>query len=1179
MNKLISICVLCLLATASVFSQTGNDVDRPNRDSRFIPASPTVTELGKYGMIPVSHYTGVPDISIPIYTLECGSLQLPITLTYHASGIKVDDIASWVGLGWSLNAGGVINANIIGKTDFTDIRVENIRNGNFSPTWDILNAITHANVDVNSDNWTDTQPDIFTYNFNGHSGQFVLDDGFGVHDLKGNKTIRIKANRLDTTFTITDENGTEFQFSTLEITKTTTYSLGYDNTHSFGCDDRLSPLGSEITGMVDYVVNLGTTGWFINKMISANKTDTISFFYENETTSYLTSPNAKLCQYVTGGNAGVMGVPASVSHIQNNTKRLKRIEANNGAKIVFYADNEREDLVGGKRLDRIILYYGNAGVRRWDFAYSYFESDFLHPRTNSQASQYAQFEFYKYNKRLRLSAFSENTTKNWKFHYFGDDAGEHKMPFRTSYAGKDHWGYFNSAVTADWQTRCYKYLFPKIDLPYKVKFFNVFGTTPRECIAEKEFNVPFVGVDKSPNAEYMQTYTLKSIEYPTGGYTEFQYEPHDYSRVGSDTLMAEKKQCGGLRIKEIKSYVASTSQPITKKYRYNMMSAGMLDSYPEISSGTYLTELQYIHLKTRLTRRIEICYPGGDSYSYTQKVCLPYRHPDDPDVFSSTTDITYDDILEFSSTPYTSLYSYGGDYIGYSYVTEEDNTGYTVYNFYSLFDAKNINDFSNDYVSEFAKKTYNSAQLFYSGTFPLYQPHPLFSYIYGGKCYGRGLLKNKYTFDKNNQLMFEERNNYLFVDEKKIYGMEFYRHPRVDIETNGFISNDGLIHGYLRFSYNKYFHQTGHAILTEKTIRTHDTSGLNWVQTKTEYDYNSYNQIKTQVTTSSDFKPIQEEYKYPSDFPVNPYSEMVTKNILAPVIENITTTDGKEVKRVKTEYVKNSVRTNNMILPDSISTIYLGVNSSNADILYDLYDPKGSVRQYTTLDGISTTLLWGYKHNYPIAEIKNATFSQVTAFMSENQIDRIANDWLPSNTDWAVINDLRVSLPNAQVTSFTYDPLVGIMTITDPRGIKTEYEYDELLRLISVRHDGKIVNEYDYNYNADYISTFDFDYTDTYNEEEPHITGSSLYMLTPQTKECILTLTKHGNVGTIYLQQNQPSELDIYAFPAGQDITWKVKANVTSFPTNPAKKEIRFLNGSNLTYSHTIYLYDTAIQN
>src|SRR5437588_6721652 len=69
----------------------------------YVPASPTAFHFLKYDQMPVSEYTGIPNIAIPIYQISEDGLSIPINLTYHAGGIRVNQEASWVGLGWDLN--------------------------------------------------------------------------------------------------------------------------------------------------------------------------------------------------------------------------------------------------------------------------------------------------------------------------------------------------------------------------------------------------------------------------------------------------------------------------------------------------------------------------------------------------------------------------------------------------------------------------------------------------------------------------------------------------------------------------------------------------------------------------------------------------------------------------------------------------------------------------------------------------------------------------------------------------------------------------------------------------------------------------------------------------------------------------------------------------------------------
>ena len=74
-----------------------------------IHPSPQSAAYARYGEYPVDYSTGVPKVEIPLYTIDTGDYQLPLTLSYHASGIKVTDVSTPVGLGWVLNAGGVIS--------------------------------------------------------------------------------------------------------------------------------------------------------------------------------------------------------------------------------------------------------------------------------------------------------------------------------------------------------------------------------------------------------------------------------------------------------------------------------------------------------------------------------------------------------------------------------------------------------------------------------------------------------------------------------------------------------------------------------------------------------------------------------------------------------------------------------------------------------------------------------------------------------------------------------------------------------------------------------------------------------------------------------------------------------------------------------------------------------------
>ncbi|MEQ9229820.1 MAG: hypothetical protein RIF46_04000, partial [Cyclobacteriaceae bacterium] len=67
--------------------------------------------------VPVNAYNGVASVSVPLYTIDAGSGQIPISLQYNTGGIRVSEEASSVGLGWNLIAGGSITRVMRGESD------------------------------------------------------------------------------------------------------------------------------------------------------------------------------------------------------------------------------------------------------------------------------------------------------------------------------------------------------------------------------------------------------------------------------------------------------------------------------------------------------------------------------------------------------------------------------------------------------------------------------------------------------------------------------------------------------------------------------------------------------------------------------------------------------------------------------------------------------------------------------------------------------------------------------------------------------------------------------------------------------------------------------------------------------------------------------------------------------
>ena len=113
---------------------------------------------------------------------------------------------------------------------------------------------------------------------------------------------------------------------------------------------------------------------------------------------------------------------------------------------------------------------------------------------------------------------------------------------------------------------------------------------------------------------------------------------------------------------------------------------------------------------------------------------------------------------------------------------------------------------------------------------------------------------------------------------------------------------------------------------------------------------------------------------------------------------------------------------------------------------------------------MATTYLWGYNYQHPIAKIEGTTYSEVTGKISETNLNTIAAKVQPATADFAIIDSLRIKLPQALVTTHTYKPLVGMLTMTDPRGVITKYDYDSFWRLSKVTKAGRVIESFEYNY-------------------------------------------------------------------------------------------------------------------
>jgi PKD domain len=458
-----------------------------------IPPSPDAAALGKYGEVPVGTYTGIPQISVPLYEIESGRLKHPISVSYHAGGVKVEDISSNIGLGWTLNAGGVITRTVVGLPD--DKR-------------DVGFLVNHINAKM--DNFSDfdlkqvvqgkldTQPDAYYFNFGNYSGKLILDKQGNCRSIP-HHNFKIKPalgplNSNDPSWEITAEDGTVYIFDERETTETEEISYTTKDL----------PKGVPDTFKKENYVS----SWYLTKIIPTQPGNEILFSYAaipyqynydaqlSQSSSYTYDEGSGECGFTVSG----CYVPCEPNYFSYHDSKIKirgrQLETISfkGGNIIFVQDRSRQDLIGAPRVMSVaITDYNGDLIKKYLFDNAtYFESGCTEAKC----------------KRLKLSSITEVGVNNVKKPPYLFEYNSERLPPRDSY-DTDHWGYYNKRRNAE-------------KIP---EFIDIYD--------ESEYNDYLPGANKRVDTQAAQAGVLTKIIYPTGGSTNFEYE---VNQVVSDKL-------------------------------------------------------------------------------------------------------------------------------------------------------------------------------------------------------------------------------------------------------------------------------------------------------------------------------------------------------------------------------------------------------------------------------------------------------------------------------------------------------------------------------------------------------------------------------------------------------------------------------------------------------------------
>jgi hypothetical protein len=252
----------------------------------------------------------------------------------------------------------------------------------------------------------------------------------------------------------------------------------------------------------------------------------------------------------------------------------------------------------------------------------------------------------------------------------------------------------------------------------------------------------------------------------------------------------------------------------------------------------------------------------------------------------------------------------------------------------------------------------------------------------------------------------------------------------------------------------------------------YSTTDRNGISQQTKYEYNSNNRLVNKITEYYPNTTIITNTKYVSDFSGQTFEKMKSRNLTGIPVEVITQKDGKIIGANKFEFDYNTLQRNR-----SFSATGSLLTTSNYSLYYEedytveKFDTRGNPLIIRKKDGSTNAYLWSYDSQYPVAEIRNATYTQVRDVLGgQTVIDNIAKSFILSNADKTKIDNLRTNagLVGSLVTTYTYKPFVGMLASTGPSGITTYYEYDSFNRLkrtyIKEGTTEKTVQTYDYHY-------------------------------------------------------------------------------------------------------------------
>lgn len=1011
--------VIVILFAIFLFAQS---ISPQNTDLPLvIGPSPETAQLQRYIQHSVDHSTGAVSLTIPIYEIKKGVIQLPISIGYYTTGRRHSDETGALGIGWSLNLGGIsLTRTVYGRADelIQTVRPETymsakelreLRNKGDHQNNDewllyrnkYFNAIAGMYTTTNDESmiWNiDSEYDIFKYSIPGYSGSFILGNDGDEAILLDNQPVKISMNENGVGyFTIIDDKGIKYGF-----------------------------VGGEYNEGV-------ATAWVIKEIVSADGQKIVFDYVQGSKNVYSSSERLQLIDN-RDINISKVGLTqpqyTTVSVSRYSYSRLKSIDYGFG-RIDFKTDSHRDannqhQAEGGKITDISIRNSLGNPVQKISFSYSKID-----------------------NLAEGLSAITkkdmmDNAVEKYIFRYFPSSD--------ITYFQKDYWGYVNNNKVNK--------LLPAFSV------WTDYGNGGENVIYGS------YSVIREPDLYSAKQGILSEIIYPTGGSERFEYESNKGIHLNNKLIG------GGVRLKcaTLKSS-ANSNDSIVKEYKYGPIEKEEHTGYGFMRMNPkeifYDGEETYHWILSRGVGSTED--PNRDNGDNGQiRFLAGYRQR----IFSSDYG---GEMALFSNMPI--FYSWVSEYINgqqrIDYLYEDKYRNFEYSRFGNL--PSGVTSKVKSIDSGLSISIYSDISYLWRANSPFTMTSKKFGYMFS--YWNKTNLLNKIEYVKSGNTFIpikKTKNYYKSIVLDTIQGLKINQYFHISgfnnrevVRKNLFVSTNLMDETY----YADYYITIGkdELIRTEEEVFSSDLSSS--TKTITEYYYNDRSMLTETKVSNSNQSVHQTSTEYVADVPKAGRNTIVEKmydnNLLNYVVR-------------KTDKVGDTVK--ETLKVDYRDLYQIGTISSQRNggkeevrIVYHNYDNYNNPIYITKDDAAKIVYLWGYLGQYPIAEIRNATYTEVeTAVKSAfgvTNINELSSKDFKDSDQVTLISKFKLlrehaSLKNAMVTGYTYKPLVGMTSVTDPSGKTTYYEYDNFSRLKLIRnHEGDTTKLFEYHNKINLLET------------------------------------------------------------------------------------------------------------